>query len=157
VLPYPHHCRFPSRSPLFKLECLVAWEACIMSHTPLNMYAGHVRPVYPVHVCPYQWYGTLLQQISAAIPESVPFDTAKALFKLALLVAWKMYIMGHTPLSMKNVHYGSHTIEYAWRSCQTYFSCSFGSIPIIWNTAAVNKWCHIRITVIFHHRAPCSS
>jgi hypothetical protein len=31
------------------------------------------------------------------------------------------------------------------------------SIAIIWNTVAVNKCCHIRITAVFHHGAPCSS
>ena len=104
MLPYPHHCRFPSRSPLFKLEWLVAWKACIMGHTPLNMHAGHVRPVYPVHVYPYQWYGTLLQQISAAISASLLFYITKPLFKLALLVAWKACIMNHTPLNMHAGH-----------------------------------------------------
>ena len=100
MLPYPHHCRFPSRSPLFKLALLIAWKAWIMSHILLNMHVCHVRNVYLVHVCPCQSFGTLLRWISAAISASLPFYIKTPLFKLAFLVAWKACIMSHTPLSI---------------------------------------------------------
>jgi len=130
---------------LIKVALLVAWKSHIMGHTPLNMHAGHVRPVYPAPLCQYQWYGTLMQWISAAIYTSL------------LLSITEPPIQASLPCCTKHVHYGSHPIEYAWRSCETYFSWLYVSIPIIWNMVAMNKCCHIRITAIFHHGAPCSS
>jgi hypothetical protein len=145
VLPYPHHCHFPSRSPLFKLALLVAWKGWIMSHISLNMHSDHDRPDSPVPVYLYQSYETLLQQISAAIYTSLLFSITNPPDK------------GSLACCMKSIHYGSYPIGYACRSCQTWFSCSFVSIPMIWNTVAMNKCCHIYITPIFHHGAPYSS
>ena len=145
MLPYTHHCYFPSQSPPFKLACLVARNMCIMGHTPLSMHEGHVRPIFPDSMCPYQSYGTWLQWISAAISASLPFSITEPPVQASLACC------------MERMNYESHLIEYAFRSWQTWFSCSCVSIPMIWNTVAMNKCCHIYITPIFHHGAPYSS
>ena len=63
-------------------------------------------------------------------------------------------IQASLPCCMKSVHYESYPIEYTCRLCQTYLSCTFGSIPIIWNTVAANKCCHTRITAVFTLKPP---
>ena len=63
-------------------------------------------------------------------------------------------IQASLPCCMKSVYYESYPIEYTCRLCQTYLSCTFGSIPIIWNTVAANKCCHTRITAVFTLKPP---
>jgi hypothetical protein len=83
-----------------------------------------------------------LQWISAAISASLPFSITEP------------PVQARVACCMESLYYGSHPIEYACRSCQTCLSCPCVSIPMIWNTVAANKCCHIRITVVLHHEAP---
>ena len=71
-----------------------------MSHTPSSMDVGSIIHVSTAPIWPHKWYWIGLRWISSAITTSWPYWVMNTPTELAYLCAFKMCIIGHTPLIM---------------------------------------------------------